>query len=137
MKYLFFAICSPVRSLIIIALVLSTMCSAVTVSTAGIIGWVSLVIPNILRKIVGVRHFILLPFSAIVGASFLLIADTLSRSVSTVEIPIGVVTGIIGAPIFIIIMAKKLIMNYYIFSILIHFIEPEILSFPVDVLTTS
>lgn len=97
-----------VRSLIIIALVLSTMCSAVTVSTAGIIGWVSLVIPNILRKIVGVRHFILLPFSAIVGASFLLIADTLSRSVSTVEIPIGVVTGIIGAPIFITIMAKKL-----------------------------
>lgn len=97
-----------IKKLVLFVLVLSTICSTVTVCSAGIVGWISLVVPNIVRNVIGGRNSIILPMSALFGASFLLIADTIARSISDVEIPIGVITGIIGAPIFLVIMAMNI-----------------------------
>ncbi len=92
------------KLIVFVAISLATLLSAVTVAVAGIIGWVAIVIPNLVRYIVGGKLQILLPFSALAGATFLVLADLLARTVAFVEIPIGVITGIIGAPCFIIIL---------------------------------
>ena len=86
------------------AIILATLASSLAVVMAGIIGWVGLIIPHIVRMAVGPSHRLLVPLSAIVGGVFLLFADSVSRLALSVEIPIGILTSLIGIPIFIIVL---------------------------------
>ena len=87
---------------------LSSLITACIVSCCGVIGFVGLMIPHITRKFVGNNNKILMPFSAVVGAIFLLICDTVSRTViAPVEIPIGVITSIIGGLFFVFLLLRK------------------------------
>ena len=87
---------------------LSSLITACIVSCCGVIGFVGLMIPHITRKFVGNNNKILMPFSAVVGSIFLLICDTVSRTViAPVEIPIGVITSIIGGLFFVFLLLRK------------------------------
>jgi iron complex transport system permease protein len=86
------------------AILLATLASSLSVVMAGMIGWVGLIIPHIIRMAFGPSHRLLIPLSAVVGAIFLLLADTISRLALSVEIPIGILTSLIGIPVFIIVL---------------------------------
>ena len=87
---------------------LSSLITACIVSCCGVISFVGLMIPHITRKFVGNNNRILMPFSAITGSIFLLICDTISRTViAPIEIPIGVITSIIGGFFFVFLLLKK------------------------------
>ena len=87
---------------------LSSLITACIVSCCGVIGFVGLMIPHITRKFVGNNNKILMPFSSIIGSIFLLICDTISRTlIAPVEIPIGVITSIIGGLFFVFLLLKK------------------------------
>ncbi|KMQ85804.1 fe3+-siderophore abc transporter atp-binding protein [Lasius niger] len=90
----------PVRQLRLLLIVLATLVSALTVSVAGIIGWLGLLVPHLARLLVGASNTRLLPLSALLGASLLVLADTCARSLSAGEIPLGVVTELVGALAF-------------------------------------
>jgi len=90
-----------VRTAVILA---ATFVSALTVSMAGMIPWIGLVIPHVARLLVGPDNRLLLPGSALLGAVFLLIVDDLARVSFTVEVPIGVATELIGIPLFILVL---------------------------------
>lgn len=78
------------------------------VSVSGAIGFVGLILPHAVRLLVGPRHRLLLPLSALVGTSFLIWADTAARSLfDPRELPVGIVTAIIGAPVFAVLLARK------------------------------
>ncbi|MBQ1892339.1 MAG: iron chelate uptake ABC transporter family permease subunit [Firmicutes bacterium] len=82
--------------------------SAVAVCTCGIVGFVGLMVPHIVRGFVGSDHRFLLPIAALSGGIFLIWTDVLARVVMpNSEIPIGVITSAIGAPIFVYMMIKK------------------------------
>lgn len=86
---------------------ISAMMTAVMVSIVGSIGFVGLVIPHAARLLVGVRHGVLLPAAALTGAVFMILADILSRTIIPGQVlPIGVITALIGAPAFALILAK-------------------------------
>lgn len=85
---------------------LATIISALTVVMGGIIGWVGLLIPHIARMIVGPDNRILLPASALIGAIYLLIADDVARLLFSVEIPLGILTSLVGIPFFAIMLRK-------------------------------
>ena len=83
------------------------MLTAIAVSVSGIIGFVGLVVPHIVRLLVGPGHRSLLPVSLLLGASMMGIADLLSRTViAPNEIPVGVVTTFVGAPLFIYLLRR-------------------------------
>lgn len=96
-----------VPALRLAVVVCATLLTAASVAAAGMIGWVGLVIPHLSRKLVGndCRH--LLPASLLMGALFLLGVDDVSRNLLAVEIPIGILTALIGAPFFIYLMTQK------------------------------
>jgi iron complex transport system permease protein len=81
-------------------IVCTTLITAAAVSTSGIIGWVGLVMPHMARTLVGPDHRRLLPAALSVGASYLLVIDGVARTAAAVEIPIGILTAIVGAPYF-------------------------------------
>ncbi len=81
-------------------ILVATVISALTVVMGGIIGWVGLLIPHIARMMVGPDNRILLPAAALIGATYLLIADNIARLVFSVEIPIGILTSLVGIPFF-------------------------------------
>ena len=83
-----------------------TLITAAAVSISGIIGWVGLIIPHISRIIVGPDHKNLLPATICLGASFLLFVDNISRTLLITEVPIGILTAIIGAPFFLYLLRK-------------------------------
>lgn len=85
----------------------ATLISALTVALGGMIGWVGLVIPHIARMLVGPDNRKLLPASAAIGAVYLLVVDDISRLAFTVEIPIGILTSLVGIPFFALILAKS------------------------------
>ena len=85
---------------------LATLMSALTVVIAGMIGWVGLIIPHITRMLVGPDNKILVAASALIGAIYLIAVDNLSRMLFVVEIPIGIVTSLVGIPFFVIILRK-------------------------------
>ena len=94
-----------VRVLVCLSIILLT---AVSVAIAGPIAFVGLLIPHIARKIVGVEHQVLIPCSALLGASLLLWADALSRSIAfPSETPVGVITALIGSPCFILLALRS------------------------------
>jgi iron complex transport system permease protein len=86
----------------------ASMVTAVAVSMSGTIGFVGLMIPHLLRLILGPDHRLLLPASVLFGASFLVAADTIARTVmAPVELPVGVVTALCGAPYFIYLLRRR------------------------------
>ncbi|MDO4487512.1 MAG: iron ABC transporter permease [Eubacteriales bacterium] len=91
----------------IIVIVSSTLLTAAAVSVSGMIGWVGLVIPHLCRRIVGNNYKYLIPAVIIVGASFLLCVDDVSRTLLQTEIPIGILTAFIGAPFFMVLLTRK------------------------------
>jgi len=91
------------RAIVIAA---STLMTASAVSISGMIGWIGLVVPHLARMLVGPSFAVLLPTSVLLGALFLLTVDTIGRIVFPVEIPLGIVTAIIGAPFFVLLLAR-------------------------------
>lgn len=92
------------RKIIIIA---SSVLTALVVSISGIIGWVGIVIPHFARMLVGPDFRKIFPVSISLGIAYLVVIDDICRAVSTTEIPIGVITGILGAPLFIYFIYKR------------------------------
>lgn len=91
-----------------VLLVISSLIVAACVSVSGIIGFVGLVIPHIIRLLLGSDHRVVMPFSAVSGALFLVICDTISRNIiPPSEIPVGVITSLFGAPFFIYLLIKS------------------------------
>ena len=78
----------------------SSFMVAISVSTCGQISWIGLVIPHLARTLAGPEHERMIPVSALLGGIFLLLADSLARSVSSAEIPVGIITALTGAPVF-------------------------------------
>ena len=83
-----------------------TLLTSAAVSISGIIGWIGMIIPHMARMIVGPDNKILLPASLSLGASFLLLIDNISRVVISMEIPIGILTAVIGVPIFLYLLRR-------------------------------
>lgn len=90
-----------------ITVICATMVTASCVSMCGQVGWVGLLVPHMCRMKFGSNHLSLLPASISLGAAFLIIVDTVARSACAQEIPISILTAIIGAPFFIILMRKS------------------------------
>jgi iron complex transport system permease protein len=76
------------------------------VSITGIVGWVGLIMPHIARMLVGPNFHRLLPASMLLGAAYLLVVDNLARSTTTAEIPLGILTALLGAPFFLWLLAS-------------------------------
>jgi len=87
--------------------VCSTLVTASAVSVSGMIGWVGLVIPHIMRRLVGSDYRFLMPASMLGGGVFLLVVDNVSRNATTSGIPIGILTAFIGAPFFLWLITGK------------------------------
>lgn len=90
----------------LIVIIAATVVTASCIAVTGIIGWVGLVIPHIARMMVGPNHKWLIVTSTILGASFMAIMDLLARSLIQSEIPVGVLTALIGAPFFIVLFRR-------------------------------
>ena len=84
----------------------ATLMTAAAVSFTGIIAWVGLVIPHIARILVGPEFSRLMPTSLLIGAIFLTITDTIARNAAVIELPLGVLTSLIGAPFFLFLLLK-------------------------------
>ncbi len=90
----------------LVIILCATLVTAAAVAIAGIIGLVGLIVPHLARMLVGPDHRILLPVSTLLGAGFLLAVDDLARALFEVEIPLGIVTSIIGAPFFLYLLNR-------------------------------
>lgn len=86
-------------------IVCATLMTAGAVAVAGVVGWVGLVMPHIARLVVGPDFNRLLPASMVMGAGFLLLVDTLARSMASTETPLGILTAFLGAPVFVWLLA--------------------------------
>ncbi len=84
----------------------STFAVAVATSLCGIIGWVGLMVPHIVRMLTGPDHRSLVPLSIALGAGFMIVADTLARTLTSFDIPVGIITALTGAPFFIYLMKR-------------------------------
>ena len=82
-------------------IICATLMTSASVAVSGMIGWVGLVIPHFCRIIFGYDYRRLLPATALFGASFLMFVDNLARNITTAEVPIGILTSFVGAPIFL------------------------------------
>lgn len=91
----------------LVVITAATLLTAASVAVAGIVGWVGLVIPHLARMIIGPNYKMLIPASFLLGSIFLLIVDDVARCLLTIEIPLGVLTSIIGAPFFIYLLIKR------------------------------
>ena len=89
----------------LVVIAAATLMSAAAVSVSGIIGWIGLLIPHFARLLVGPDFARLLPAAVLLGAGYLLGVDTLARTISTIEVPLGVLTAFIGTPFFIWVLA--------------------------------
>lgn len=97
----------PVVKMRYFIILLATIISAITVCIAGVVGWVGLLIPHLTRLIWGASHRFVLPLSAILGAIFLILSDDLARLLSVSEIPLGVVTELLGAMLFFFLLLRN------------------------------
>lgn len=89
-------------------LIAGSILTGAAVAVSGTIGFVGLVIPHLTRKLWGSDHVHLLPLSMIIGASFLILTDLLSRTIISPQVlPVGVITALVGAPVFAIILIKQ------------------------------
>lgn len=91
----------------LIFILAATLITASSVSICGQIGWIGLIIPHLVRLMVGSNNLYTLPLGISFGAGFMVLIEALSRTVSVIELPISILTAIIGAPIFIILMRRS------------------------------
>lgn len=99
-----FGVPAPLLRWVVIAAV--TVIIATEVATVGVIGWVGLIVPHIGRMLVGPEHTRLLPAALVVGASFMLVVDLLARTITAAEIPVGILTAVVGAPLFLVLLRR-------------------------------
>ena len=90
----------------IVLLVSASLSVSLAVSVSGIIGWVGLIVPHLVRMATGPDHRSLVPLSMATGAAFMILADTAARGLTAFDIPVGIVTAILGAPFFIYLMKR-------------------------------
>lgn len=91
----------------LLVIVCATLVTAAAVAISGIIGLVGLIVPHLARMLVGPDHRLLLPVAAALGAGFLLLVDDLARSLFAVEVPLGILTSVIGAPFFLYLLGRS------------------------------
>ena len=96
----------PVEKIRFLLIILATMLSAITVVLAGMVGWVGLIIPHVARMIVGPDNRVLIPVSALIGALYLVAVDDVSRLLFATEIPLGIITSLVGIPFFAAVLRK-------------------------------
>ncbi|ARO15926.1 iron complex transport system permease protein (plasmid) [Ketogulonicigenium robustum] len=84
----------------------ATLVTAAAVALAGVVGWVGLMVPHMARMLVGPRFDRLLPASLLLGAAFMVLVDTAARSIAVMEVPLGILTAVIGAPVFVWLLAR-------------------------------
>ncbi|MFT3817263.1 MAG: iron ABC transporter permease [Rubrivivax sp.] len=94
---------SRLRAAVIVA---ATLLTAAAVSISGIVGWVGLLVPHMARMLVGPAFAVLLPASALLGGVFLLLVDDVCRGATASEVPLGILTALIGAPVFLVLLAR-------------------------------
>ena len=97
----------PVRRIIALLLVLVAWMVSAVVALCGLIGFVGLVVPHILRLVCGSDHRVLVPACLCLGGGFLIVCDGIARTLPPQEIPVGVVTALIGAPFFIVLLLRE------------------------------
>jgi iron complex transport system permease protein len=85
----------------------ATLITAASVAVSGIIGWIGLLVPHAARMLVGPGFARMLPLTMILGAGFMLAVDTLARTMATLEVPPGVLTAVLGTPMFLWLLAKS------------------------------
>ena len=90
-----------------IVIICSTLLASSSVSLVGTVGWVSLIIPHLTRLLFGYSNKIVIPVSALIGSIFMLAVDTLTRIIGPIEMPVSIMTGIIGVPFFIWLLIKR------------------------------
>lgn len=90
-----------------IVIICCTLMTAASVSVSGMIGWVGLVIPHLARMIVGPNYRVLLPASILLGGAYLLLVDDLARLLASMEIPLGILTALIGVPFFLYLLLNS------------------------------
>lgn len=95
------------KRLRVIVILCATILTATSIAISGLIGWVGLVVPHLARMLVGSNNKVLIPAATLMGGIFLLLVDNFARTMTTQEIPIGVLTAIIGAPFFIFLLMRK------------------------------
>ncbi len=95
-----------VARLRLVVIAAATLVTASAVAISGVIGWVGLMVPHMARLLVGPRFDRLLPASVLLGAAFMVAVDTLARSAARIEIPLGVLTALIGGPVFVGLLAR-------------------------------
>lgn len=96
-----------VRRYRLVFIIASTLLSAAAVCLGGLIGWVGLMIPHMARALAGVDYNRLIPASAMLGGAYLVLMDDIARSILSLELPLGVVTSIMGAPFFVYLIIKR------------------------------
>jgi iron complex transport system permease protein len=97
-----------VENLRLISYLSASLLTAASVSVCGLIGFVGLIVPHSVRLIFGPDHRLLIPSSALVGASFLIASDTLARTLlAPIELPVGVITATFGGPFFIYLLKTR------------------------------
>jgi iron complex transport system permease protein len=98
----------PVRGFRYLVFVAASLAVAFSVTTAGVIGFIGLVVPHLVRLVAGSDHRVVLPASALAGGTLLVIADTLARTViAPRQLPVGALTAAIGVPLFLILMSRN------------------------------
>lgn len=97
----------PVERIRMLLIFLASLISSLTVVMAGMIMWVGLIIPHIARMLVGPDNKVLIPASILIGAIYLLVVDDICRLLFNTEIPIGIVTSLVGIPFFVFVMRKN------------------------------
>lgn len=90
-----------------LAVACSTILTACAVCISGVVGWIGLIIPHMCRMLVGPDNTKVMPMSLLVGATFMLLVDTLARTVSSTEIPLSIITGFVGAPVYVWLLFKQ------------------------------
>ncbi len=91
----------------LVIIVCATLMTAAAVAVGGVIGWIGLVIPHAGRIIVGPDHQRLIPASLALGASFLLVIDNISRTMLPTEVPLGILTGLVGVPLLVVLLRRN------------------------------
>jgi iron complex transport system permease protein len=90
----------------ITVIICCTLITSTAVCVSGVIGWIGLVIPHFARMLVGPNHKALLPACISIGGIYLMLIDNLARTITSAEVPLGILTGIIGAPVFAYLLTK-------------------------------
>ena len=96
-----------IKALRVVTIICATAITAACISLCGQVGWVGLLIPHMCRMKFGNNHLSIIPASVSLGAVFLVVVDTIARTATASEIPVSILTAIIGAPFFIYLMRRN------------------------------